>query len=224
MFCPSVMKIADCQLTMPFKALQNTHRGRRTLDDGRHHRAGEYTQNRVAPQHHEGGGKYFRIPVGLDGRGHEAQPDEQKRKADENLARVLFLMIFHKQHHDRTDAEEKGREKLGLQRLAPLAHGHDPAGHGGTNIGSHDDAHGLGQVDDAGVDKADHHDRGGGGALDDGRHRSSHQNPQQAVVGEHAQEPLHPVARRALKTVSHLPHSIKKHSQSADELKQHTYI
>ena len=59
-----------------------------------------------------------------------------------------------------------------------------PAGNGGTDVGAHDDADGLAELEDAGVDQAHHDDGGGGGGLDGRGDQSAQQNALEHAAGE----------------------------------------
>ena len=101
--------------------------------------------------------------------------------------------------------EQDGGKEFRLQHFAPFAHRYNPACHRRTDIGSHDDAGCLQQINNSGIDKADYHDGSCGTALNNSRDARSHQNAEDPVGCQDSKQLLEPVACKFLKAVAIAP-------------------
>ena len=202
--------------------LQDTDGDRRALEQRSDHRAGQDAEDRIVAQSRKDNGEDRRVRVGLDRAAHGLQAEEQKADTDDDLGDVLLLVRFREHDDERADAYQERRVELRIQErrgIAQLAQGHDPCGDGGTDVGTHDHAHCLGQRHQAGTDKTDYHDRSGAGALDDRSDQRADPDRHEAVPGQHAEEILHLVSGRFLHAVRHHVHAVEEHSEAADEHK-----
>ena len=165
------------------QGLQNTHGSRGGLNHRTNQRAHQDTQNGalgtgdkiLEPSH---------LAQGLHGAAHGVQALEQKAKAQNDLTDVLDLGLFGIEHH-------KGAHANAERSNAGHIQGDENAGDGGTDVGTEDDAGGLSQVHDAGVDKAHDHHGGSGGRLNHDGDKHAQQKAQKAVSGELFQQILH---------------------------------
>ena len=141
------------------QCLQNTNSSGGGLDHGADQRTHQNAQDGISGIHDEVL-EPGHLTQRLHGAGHGVQTLEQQAKAQNDLADVLYLGLFGIEHHKRTHADAEGGN-------AGYVQGDQNACDGGTDVGTEDDAGGLSQIHDAGVDKAHDHHSGGGGGLDD---------------------------------------------------------
>ncbi len=203
------------------QGLQNTDRCGGGLNNTGQHSAGQDTQDGVG-EHQE----HVRKPGGvlqiLDGTGHGVHTEHQNGEAQENGANILLLAIMGEHLEEDTNEGQDGRKGGGLEKLQEqavtfdAAQGQDPGGDGGTDVGAHDDADGLGQIHQAGVNEADDHNGGGGGGLDHSGDRQTCQEAQQAVGGQLAQQAAQAVSGSALQAFAHQVHAEQEQAQAAN--------
>ena len=201
--------------------LQNAHRSGGGLQQRREHRARHHAEQRVGEfgeQLHEPG---F-VGEGLHGAGHGVHAGHEDGKAQQNFAHAAAAVLAgHVQHH--ADKAQNGAPCVGVEHLGdkavPLQTGQrqQPAGDGGAHVGAHDDADGLMQVHQTGVDKAHRHDRGGAAGLDDGRDGTPQQQTLDGAGGHFAQNALQFAAGGLLQAFAHQVHAVQEHGDTAHQ-------
>ncbi len=99
---------ADGQRAAHGNRLQDTDRGRGTLDNGRQDQTCQHTQDRIG-EHGQDAGKPLIAGERLHRRGHGLHTEHQHGKADEDRADIslLFALGTH-DHDDADDAEDRG--------------------------------------------------------------------------------------------------------------------
>ena len=128
--------------------------------------------------------------------------------------------------HDEADTDESQNRHpgIGLEPLGPgqgvsaafdAVQSGEPGGDGGTDIGTHDDTHGLPQQHGAGIDEAHDHDGGGGGGLNDGGYDKSQKQSLEAVGGQIPQNGLELATRALFQRVAHDIHTVEEQRQTA---------
>ena len=89
------------------------------------------------------------------------------------------------------------------------------SGDGGADVGAHDDADGLAQLHDAGVDEAHHHDGGSRRALDDAGDQSADADGFKDVAGDGFQGFFQFFAGHFLQGIAHGEHAVDEKPQAA---------
>ena len=204
------------------QGLQDTNGSRRTLQQRGNQRTNDHAQKRVAAQHLKGLRKNRSIRIGIDGAGHKVQTNKQQAKTNHDLADRLFLLTLCKHQKQGSDTNDSRSIKAWLhdrERVSQLAHGYDPCCDGGTNVGTHDHADCLGQVQHACTYKTDYHNRCRATGLDDRRDQCAQCHSQKPVIGEHSKKAAHLASRRLLHTICHDVHAIKEHTKTTKETK-----
>ena len=106
-------------------------------------------------------------------RAQQHQGEEQESHTKEEITHVAVPLAVEQQHTD-----EEGRvDHHG--KVHGVTQGHDPCGEGGSDVGTHNHADGLGQGEQTGRDEGYRHDGGGRRRL----HRTGHEG-----TGEHTRE------------------------------------
>ena len=163
------------------------------------------------------------VPEGSDRAFHHRHTDEQHAEAQQNLAEVMELPLFGKHEDGGADAHGHIGQHGGLEQL------HDDtvlqgtggiqtqqlSGDGGADVGAHDDAHGLTQVRDAGVDEAHHHNCGCRRTLDDAGDQGADADGLKDVAGNCFQGFFQLFAGHFLQGVAHGEHAVDEKSQAA---------
>ena len=189
--------------------LENTDGGGGTLDHGAQQRAHQNAQNGVLGVHDELL-EPDHILQRLHGAGHGVQALEQQTEAQDDLADVLILGLLGIEHQEGADEHAERRNAGDIQS-------NQDGGDGGTDVGAEDDAGGLGQVHNAGVDEAHNHDGGGGGGLNDHGNQRAQQEAQDGVAGQLFQQVLHLGTGCLLQALAHVLHTEQERAQSAQQ-------
>ena len=187
------------------------------MNDGSNHGSCQDSQHGIFTEYRECLRKNRGFTIGFDCIRHKRKADKQNTEANQDFPDFLLFLTFCKKDKKCTDAQQKRGKKFGLHNAAPLAHGYDPCGYGGTDICPHNNAHGLGQFQHSGINKAYYHDCCGGRALYNGSYPRSYENSHQPVFCQKAHQLLHSSTGRFLKAVGHDIHSIKEHAETSDE-------
>ena len=136
---------------------------------------------------------------------------EQQAEAQNDLSDVLDLGLFGVEHHKRAHADAEGSDAGYVQR-------DQHAGDGGTDVGTEDNAGGLGQIHDAGIDKAHDHHGGGRRGLDDHGNEDTQQEAEDSIPGQFFQKILHFGTGCQLQPVAHVLHTEQERAQAAQQL------
>ena len=194
------------------EGLEDAHRGGGALEQRSDQRAHQNTQKGIGEGHEE-------LPEGGDvlegghSHLHGGHADEQQAQTQQELAHNFFLAALEKHIEHNAGQGQQRAEILRLHQRendiirGDIAQAEDLSGDGGADIGAHNDAHGLLQLHDAGVDEAHAHDGGGGRAVDQSRHQRAHQNAHENIVGELLHNAFQPSAGEFFQSVRHRRHA-----------------
>ena len=204
------------------QGLQNTNRSGGGLDDGGEDRAEQHTQDGIGEGGEQAGeGGHFRN--GLHGAAHELHAGHQHGEAHQHPADVPAALLLGSHDEQNADEGQQGREILGFEELhedvaaLKARQGQDPGGDGGADVGTHDDADGLAEGHDAGVDKAHQHDGDGGGGLDGHGDADTQQQALEGVGGHAFEQALQLAAGHFLQALGHQVHAVEEESQATQE-------
>lgn len=152
------------------QSLQNTHGSGGTLDNTCEDRADQHAQKGIAEGHQQVR-ELGHIGQRADGIAHQAHAEHQNGKAQEDCPDVLLPGIFG--HHTKMiPTKAKIKEKFsGLSRFSqklsdsmPIK-GQKPGSQRSADVGPHNDANGLPQFHNAGVDQTYQHNGHSRGRL-----------------------------------------------------------
>ncbi len=115
------------------------------------------------------------------------------------------------EHHKRAYADAEGSNAGYIQS-------NQNAGDGGTDVGAEDNAGGLRQIHDAGIDKAHDHHGGSRGGLNDHGNKYAQQEAENSVSGQFFQKIFHLGACCQLQSVAHVLHTEQERAQAAQQL------
>ena len=204
------------------QALQNTDRSGGGLDQRRQQCAEDNAENGVGEGDHQLGKPRLVLQEG-HGIAHDVHTGHQSEETQCDDADALFLIALGEHKEGGADDTHQGGEGRGLEQLHDEAaalqagEGEDPGGHGGTDVGAHDDAHGLLQRHDAGVDEAHHHDGGCRGGLDDGGDRHAKQEALENIGAHFGQDGLQLTAGLTLQCLAHGVHTEEEQCKAAQQ-------
>ena len=97
-------------------------------------------------------------------------------------------------------------------------------GDGGTDVGAHDDADGLPELEDPGVDQAHHDDGGGRGGLDGAGDQGTQQHSLKDIVGQFFQSLFQAAAREFFQAAAQHGHTVQKQGNSTQQGNDHEEI
>ena len=201
--------------------LQNTHAGRAGLQHGSKHRTGNNAQNGVFKAEEQLHKPRF-VGKGTHGGGHNAHAGHQNGEAQHNFAHAAAAVLAEGVQPD-TDKAQNGTPRIGVEHLGeeavPLQAGkrEQPAGDSGADVGAHNDADGLMQLHQTGVDKADRHNGGGAAGLNDRRDSHTQQQRAHRGGGHGGQDALQLAARGLLQRFAHQVHTVQEHRNAAHQ-------
>ena len=206
-------------------ALQDTHRGRRRLNDCRQRRAHRNADKGIGKGHHELSKPGF-VFQEFHGPAHELHTGHEGHEAQEDQTDILLFIGIREHIQDDPHSTQQGRQGGGLKQLykeaVPFqaAEGEDPGCDCGAHVAAHDDPHRLLQSENAGVYEAHHHDRGRGGRLDHRRHRQAQQKAPGDAGAHFGKNGLKLTARGTLQSFSHHIHAKQKQGKPAQQRNQ----
>ena len=210
------------------QALQNAHRCRRGLDDGRQHRTEHNAQQRVGEGDHQIGKPRFTLQE-RHRAGHQVHTRHQGHEAKTDGTDPLLLFALAEHIKNDTGNGDQGCQGGRLEQLDDKAvtlqtgQGQDPCSDGGADVGAHDNTDRLLQGHNAGVDKAHHHDGGCRGGLDHRRNTKAQQKALEHVGTHPCQNGLQLAAGLPLQGLAHDIHTEQEQSQATqqgDDLKK----
>ena len=180
----------------------NAHRDRGALDDG--------GQKQSHQSCHEGilqGGQHVHdlrhLPHARHRAGHGAQSKEQHAEADDDLRKLLDLLILTKHHRQHSRQQNHGS-------VSRQVEGHKLRCDGSTDICSEYDSRRLIKIHQPRVDKADHHGRAGRGGLDNGGKDHPYHHARETVGGKYLQNTAQLGACHLLDGITHDAHAEQK--------------
>ena len=188
--------------------LQDAHAGRAALQKRRYARAHQHAHKWVPGQFHHVA-EALPLLQGFHGRGHGVHAHKQNAQPHHDLSKQLEAGPVARQLANRAYGGKQDA-KIQFDRQ-------HQGGHGGADIGAHDDPDGLAQGQQPRVDKTHHHHRGGAGGLNHRRDQQAHQHGRQLVAGQRLQQALHLAAGRLFQTIAHRLDAKQKQSQAAQQ-------
>ena len=204
------------------EGLQDAHRGGGGLEHG-----GKGCAHRHA---HEGvceggkdGGELRRLRQGAHGVLHHHRAVHQDGESHHDSAHAVAASALVHGAEDDADEGYHGGEVLRLKELeeegvaVDAREGQDPGRQGGAHVGAHDDAQGLSQLHDTGVDQAHQHDCHGGGRLHGDGDARAQEEAFDRVAGHLLEELLQFAAGQLLQAGGEDRHAIEKERQSPAE-------
>ena len=204
--------------------LEHTNGGGGALDDDGQDQAEEDAEHGVVQETDEGG-EGVGADQGLDAVGHQVQTHEEDAEADGDVADGLGVLLLDEHDQDDADHQGDGGQGIGIEEpQQPAAVGldgtqaDDLGGDGGTDVGTHDDGHGLPQVQHAGADQGHGQHDGGGGGLDDSGDQGTGQDAHEHIAGDFLQHPFQGCAGAVLQAVAHQLNAVEEHGQTAQQL------
>ena len=201
--------------------LQDAHRRRGRLQHGSQHSAGNDAQHRVAEAEeeiHEPG----LISQGRHGVGHSVHAGHQNGETQQDLAYAAPAVLTDHIQPDADEAQDRA-PGIGVEHFCDKAlalearQRQQPAGNSGTNVGTHDDADGLVQFHQTGVDEADRHNGGGAAGLNNGGDRYAQQQRPDGAGSHGGEDALQFAAGGLLQRLAHQVHAIQEHSDAAHQ-------
>ena len=203
------------------QGLQDTDGRRRGLQNSRQHRARNDAEDRVfeaEEQIHEP-----RL-VGQRGHGmgHRVHAGHQNREAQQDFTDAALAVLADHIQPDADEAEDRaprGRVHHFCEEAVALQAGQreQPAGDSRTDVCAHNDADGLMQLHQAGVDEADSHNGGGTAGLNDGSDGHAEQQTADGAAGHGGQNALQLTAGGLFQSFPHQVHAIQKHGNAAHQ-------
>ena len=167
------------------QSLQNTDRSRSTLNNSRDHCAHQQSQDGMGNSGHKLNENRAGTQ-GLHGSAHRLHAGHQHGKCQQDhtdiLQRLLFAEEVQEDTHKGNECKNRGRGHI------HTGQNQYPAGGGSTDICTHNNANGIGQLHDAGVYKTHHHDRRGRRGLDRSRNYCAQKNTLQRCRSQFAKD------------------------------------
>ena len=118
---------------------------------------------------------------------------------------MTLCLLFAVQHQEGTHKNTERRDSGSIQC-------DQHAGNGGTDVGTQDNAGGLSQIHDTGIDKAHGHNGGCGGGLDHHGNQQTYQKAQNRITGQLFQQILHAGTGSQCQAVAHVLHAEQEHT------------
>ena len=134
---------------------------------------------------------------------HQLHAIENKPQPHDHSAVVAHTLFFQEKGHRKPDADEQ-------QGILGNLEGDDLGRHGRADVGSHNDADGLGKVHQPGGDEANDQYRGHRGRLDDGGHRGTCGCTREAIGGQFREDFPQAITRDELQSHRHALHAEEK--------------
>ena len=206
------------------QSLQNTHRGRGTLDDGGEHGTHQNAQQRIL-ELGEQFGKSRHILQGFHRIRHHIHAVHQDSKAQQDGTQILLLLCLACHDAQDTDHSQHQREVGGLEHLdqhtaaVQTDQTQQPCRNGGTDIGTHDDTHRLAQGHNTRVDQTHQHDSDSRGGLDHSRDQRTEEHTLDGAGGHGSEDALQLAAGQLFQTHRHHIHTIEEQCQAAAQRK-----
>ena len=203
------------------ECLQDADGRRRRLQHSGQHRTGDNAQDGVGKAEeevHEPG----LVRQGGHSRGHGVHTGHQDGEAQQDLADAALAVLTDHIQPD-TDETENGAPGVGVEHLGQEAvalktrQREQPAGDGGAHVGAHDNADGLVQFHQTGVDEADRHNGGGAAGLNNGGDRHAQQQRPDGAGSHGGEDALQFAAGGLLQRLAHQVHAIQEHSDAAHQ-------
>ena len=206
------------------QCLQDTNRGRGTLDNGGEHGTHQNTQQRIL-ELGEQIGKAGHILQGFHSIRHHIHAIHQNGKAQQDGTQILLLLGLSHHVQQDTDHGQHQREVGGLHHLQQDAIAVDayqtqqPGSDSGTDVGTHNDTHGLAQGHNARVDQTHQHHGDSRGGLDNAGDHHAQQQAFDGTGGHGTEDALQFAAGQFFQTHGHDIHTIEEQCQAAAQRK-----
>ena len=131
---------------------------------------------------------------------HNGNTEEKHTKAQNDLTNVFDQILFNKEVHDRANKQDQ-------RGIGSKIEGCDLSGDRCANVGAHNDADGLSQIHQSGIDKSNHHHVRSRGALDHHRNRQTDDHSNNAILCCVFQDDAHLFAGGIFQAAGHDRHA-----------------
>ena len=166
-----------------------------------------------------------RLQLGQGGEGglHGLDAHEQKAQPQENLAPGPLVAPGEKRvEHDANKSEDRSQHLRAEEQEEQIVAGQpaqteDLRGDRGADVGAHNHAHRLPQLQNPGVDEANAHDGGGGGRVDHAGNHRAQKHALQNVIRQLFQQRGQLAAGQLFQSGGHGGHAEQEGSQSAQQ-------
>ncbi len=211
------------------ESLKNTDHCGGTLDNNGEDKAGEDAEKGHVAEEAENIDEGVGLAERFNGVGHQHKTGEENTKAEsyEGCALGGFALDEHKEDNadDKGDRSEVVGLEEGKQSAACLdIHKSDyPGGDGGADVGTHNNADTLTEVQNTCANKTHGEDDGCGGTLNDGGDQQAGKKTGDNIAGELAKEVFEGVTGALLKAVTHDFHTVEEHGKTAEKFNNCQY-
>ena len=151
----------------------------------------------------------------LAGGAEHDQREEHEGDAEEEVAHVAVAFLVDEHH-----AHEEGREDH-VRQIDVIAQRHNPCRERSADVGSHDDADGLGQREQSCRHERYRHHRRGRRRLYGACHEGSSQHAREPVGGHPPQDVAQLRTGHLLQGIAHQAHAIDEKTQCAQQFRGH---
>ena len=148
------------------------------------------------------------LAQGDDGIAHHAHAQHQDTKPQEHGTQVLQGPFFADDLHHKANGNDQGD-------VVGQIEGNELCGHGGPDVGPHDDAECLFQVHQSCVDQPHGHNRGSTGRLEHCRNPGPQGHPVDSLLCQLPQDFLELGPSRLLQAVAHQLHTVQEKRNAA---------
>ena len=200
------------------KCLQNTDGSRAALNDGSYNKTNQKRNGRIG----NGSDKFNKSGVFLQRshsaahRLHAAHKNSEGQQDHTDILRAGFLAEEIENNANKSQESKNSRRRDGSLALNACQY-QNPTGNGGADIGTHDNADGIGQLHDAGINKTDYHNCGGRGGLDCCGDQSAQKHTFKSSGSQLAEDDLQLAAGNTLKTFAHKGHTEEEEGKTAQQ-------
>jgi len=157
---------------------------------------------------------------GAEGFLHVLDSEKQQTETEQDRAHAL--------HRPRAPAdleqESQADRRQGVQfdtDPSETRDGHQPCGGSGAHVAADDDADGLLEGEQTGIDQSDNNDRRSGARLDEGGHQRADGEADVGVLRHRFQDDLELATGNLLQTIRHQGHSEQEQPQTPDHPKNY---
>ena len=147
----------------------------------------------------------------------ERQTHEEEAESEDKFSDALPLVVATENQRNANGEQWEG--KGGNIHFEAYCRD-DPGRDGGTDVGTHDDANGLREVHQSGIDEADDHHSGCARRLDECCDEDSGDDAHEAVLGHCGEDGAQAVAGKFFQTFGHDFHTVKEESERAQQAQQ----
>jgi len=211
------------------ESLQNTYHCGGTLNDNGEDKTGKDAEDGHIAEEAKDINESIGFAERLNGIGHQHKTGEENTETESNERCALGGFALDEHKEDDADDKGDGGKVIGLEEGENSAaclniHKSDyPCGDGGADVGAHNNADTLTEVQNACANKTHGEDDGGGGTLNDGGDQQTGEQTGDNIAGELAEEVFEGITGALLKAVAHNLHTVEEHSKTAQKFNNCQY-